>query len=168
MLKQYRVREGKIFEYIIELYHDGKLVNTEKVWASDKEGKINILENEGAICDHALNGEIALTMFSNSKEGTYDVILMDVQMPTMNGYKAASAIRGSGHIQANTIPIAAMTANAFKEDVQNALNSGMNAHIAKPINMEVLRKTVCGLLNKQVRKGQLSEWRGKGKKVYWV
>ena len=47
MLKQYRVREGKIFEYIIELYHDGKLVNTEKVWASDKEGKINILENEG-------------------------------------------------------------------------------------------------------------------------
>lgn len=47
MLKQYRVREGKIFEYIIEIYHDGKLVNTEKVWASDKEGKINILENEG-------------------------------------------------------------------------------------------------------------------------
>lgn len=114
---------------------------------------IQLLENEGAICDHALNGEIALTMFSNSKEGTYDVILMDVQMPTMNGYKAASAIRGSGHIQANTIPIAAMTANAFKEDVQNALNSGMNAHIAKPINMEVLRKTVCGLLNKQARKG---------------
>lgn len=74
------------------------------------------------------------------------MILMDVQMPVMNGYQATEAIRTCGHPDARTIPIAAMTANAFTEDVENALAAGMNAHISKPIDMNTLRATVVKLL----------------------
>ena len=69
--------------------------------------------------------------------GTYDMILMDVQMPVMNGYDAARAIRRSLHKQAGTIPIIAMTANAFSEDIRHSLTAGMNAHIAKPVGYEI-------------------------------
>ena len=77
-------------------------------------------------------------MFSQSQKDTYQVILMDVQMPVMDGYEATKAIRASAHPQAKTIPILAMTANAFTEDVTAALASGMNDHIAKPINYDKL------------------------------
>ncbi|MEG2418279.1 MAG: response regulator, partial [Eubacterium sp.] len=70
--------------------------------------------------------------------GTFDLILMDIQMPQMNGYEAATAIRGSDHPQAKTIPIIALSANAFTEDVQKSLHTGMNAHIAKPIEPKTL------------------------------
>lgn len=107
-----------------------------------------LLKLEGGSCEIAENGEIALEKFKNSKPGSFDVILMDVQMPVMNGYQATEAIRTCGHPDAGTIPIAAMTANAFTEDVENALAAGMNAHIAKPIDMDALRTAVAKLLER--------------------
>ena len=70
------------------------------------------------------------------------MILMDVQMPVMNGYEATKAIRRSSHELAKTIPIIAMTANAFSEDIQHSLSAGMNAHVSKPVEMKVLEKTI--------------------------
>ena len=70
------------------------------------------------------------------------MILMDVQMPVMNGYEATKAIRRSSHELAKTIPIIAMTANAFSEDIQHSLAAGMNAHVSKPVEMKVLEKTI--------------------------
>ena len=70
------------------------------------------------------------------------MILMDVQMPVMNGYEATKAIRQSSHELAKAIPVIAMTANAFSEDIQHSLAAGMNAHISKPVEMEVLKKTI--------------------------
>ena len=101
---------------------------------------------EGASCEVSENGKAVLEQFKNSEPGKYDLILMDVQMPVMDGYQATKAIRSCGHPDAETIPIAAMTANAFTEDIDNAFASGMNAHISKPIDMNVLRNTVMKLL----------------------
>ena len=101
---------------------------------------------EGAKCDLAQNGQIALEMFENSKPGYYDIILMDIQMPVMDGYHAAREIRACAHPDAKTIPIAAMTANAFAEDVQKSLSAGMNIHISKPVNMDVLKSAVLKLV----------------------
>jgi signal transduction histidine kinase len=101
-----------------------------------------ILEDEKVIVDTAENGQIAVNEFNDSKPGTYDAILMDIMMPVMNGYEATKAIRASAHPDAKTIPIIAMTANAYAEDVQAALASGMNAHIAKPINIPLLLSTL--------------------------
>ena len=88
--------------------------------------------------DTAEDGVIAVEKFNNSRLGTYDAILMDIQMPNMDGYEATKAIRALPHPQAATIPIYAMTANAFVEDVSAALGAGMNGHIAKPIDALVL------------------------------
>lgn len=96
------------------------------------------LDIEGAELERAENGKKAVEMFEKSKPGDFDMILMDVQMPEMNGYEATRAIRASIHPSAKTIPIIAMTANAFAEDIQEALNSGMDAHIAKPIYIDTL------------------------------
>lgn len=101
-----------------------------------------LLKIRGASCDICENGRIVLETFERSVPGTYDLILMDVQMPEMNGYEATKAIRNSIHPQAKTIPIIAMTANAFNEDVQNALEAGMNAHVSKPMNTNTLEKAV--------------------------
>ncbi len=76
-----------------------------------------------------------MEMFQKSEPGYYDVILMDVRMPVMNGYEATGAIRGLKRADAQEIPIIAMTADAFSEDIQKCLDSGMNAHTAKPINV---------------------------------
>lgn len=92
--------------------------------------------------DHAWNGKEAVEMFENADAGTYEVVLMDIQMPVMNGYEATEAIRGLKHPEAATIPIYAMTANAFTEDVSAALNAGMNGHIAKPIDTVILYQTL--------------------------
>lgn len=92
--------------------------------------------------DRAADGQEALDKFVSSAPGTYDAILMDVQMPVMDGYAAANAIRNAAHPQAASIPIYAMTANAFTEDVTAALSAGMNGHIAKPIDTEILYSTL--------------------------
>ena len=101
-----------------------------------------LLKIEGAECTICENGEEILKAFEQSAPGDYDMILMDVQMPVMNGYEATKAIRKSSHKLAKTIPIIAMTANAFSEDIQHSLAAGMNAHVSKPVEMKVLEKTI--------------------------
>lgn len=101
-----------------------------------------ILKAEGASCDVAENGQVAVDMFVHAPAHTYDAVLMDIMMPVMNGYEATRKIRASKHPEAYSIPIVAMTANAFVKDVQDALDAGMNAHIAKPINMDTLKNTL--------------------------
>ncbi len=119
--------------------------------AEDNELNAEILTEmlhiDGARFELAVNGKDAVDMFNNSEPGYYDLILMDVQMPIMNGYEATKQIRASGHPDAATIPIVAMTANTFAEDVRNALDSGMNGHLAKPIDMNKVRDMVAKLIN---------------------
>ena len=103
---------------------------------------MELLKIEGAECIICENGERVLETFEQFAPGDYDMILMDVQMPVMNGYEATKAIRRSSHELAMTIPIIAMTANAFSEDIQHSLAAGMNAHVSKPIEMKVLEKTI--------------------------
>ena len=103
---------------------------------------MELLKIEGAECTICENGKRVLEAFEQSAPGDYDMILMDVQMPVMNGYEATKAIRRSSHELAKTIPIIAMTANAFSEDIQHSLAAGMNAHVSKPIEMKGLEKTI--------------------------
>ena len=103
---------------------------------------MELLKIEGAECTICENGKRVLEAFEQSAPGDYDMILMDVQMPVMNGYEATKAIRRSSHELAKTIPIIAMTANAFSEDIQHSLAAGMNAHVSKQIEMKVLEKTI--------------------------
>lgn len=107
------------------------------------------LEIEGATCDIAVNGKHGVDMFEASEPGRFDAVLMDVQMPVMDGYEAARSIRSGNHPLAKTIPIIAMTANAFDEDIKKSLNAGMDAHIAKPIDINLLKKVVIELKSRQ-------------------
>lgn len=104
-----------------------------------------ILALEGARCTICENGKVLLDTFEKSKPGDFDMILMDIQMPVMNGYEAARAVRASSHECAASVPIIAMTANAFSEDIQASLAAGMNVHVSKPIDMGLLKKAVAGL-----------------------
>lgn len=94
-----------------------------------------ILASAGLVVDSVWNGKESVEQFEASPEGTYAAILMDVHMPVMNGYEATRAIRASSHPQAKTIPIIAMTADAFAENVAKAREAGMSDHIAKPIDL---------------------------------
>lgn len=94
---------------------------------------------EATVCE---NGQLALEAFTASEPGTYDIIFMDIQMPVMNGYEATRSIRSAGHAQSETIPIVAVSANAFPEDIANSLKSGMNEHLSKPINGRILSVTL--------------------------
>ena len=105
-----------------------------------------LLDMSGATCDIYENGRLVADAFASSKPGQYDLILMDVQMPMMNGYDATRTIRDMDHPLARTIPIIAMTANAFSEDIRDALEAGMSAHVAKPIDMTVLEQTIKAVL----------------------
>ncbi len=101
-----------------------------------------LLEKTKLTVDIARDGQQVVEMFTSSLPGTYDVILMDIQMPFMNGYEATKKIRESAHEQAKTIPVVAMTANAFNEDIEKAMECGMNGHVAKPINTRQLYETI--------------------------
>ena len=103
---------------------------------------IELLGEKGLLIERAADGEECCTMLAQAPEGYYDLILMDIQMPRMNGYEAAAKIRGMADAKKAGIPIIAMTANAFAEDRQAALDTGMNAHVAKPIDMAVLLPTL--------------------------
>lgn len=105
------------------------------------------LQNAGAKITKAWNGQEAVEIFQASSIGDFDVILMDVMMPVMNGYEATKNIRSLSREDAKTIPIIAMTANAFSEDKIKAEEAGMNEHIAKPINMKLLIRIVSKLVN---------------------
>lgn len=119
--------------------------------AEDKELNAEILkallEMEGAECEICTNGEEIVERFADVRKGEFDAILMDVQMPLMNGYEAARAIRSGTNPLGRTIPVIAMTANAFANDIQQSLVAGMNAHISKPMDMGVLRKTVVKVIS---------------------
>ena len=107
-----------------------------------------ILRSQNASCDIAGNGQEAVEKFEASKPGEYDLILMDVQMPVMDGYTATKMIRSSSHPSAKTVPIIAMTANAFVDDVRDAINSGMDAHVAKPVQLDKLQAAIQQVLDK--------------------
>ncbi|MBO5711912.1 MAG: response regulator, partial [Acholeplasmatales bacterium] len=108
----------------------------------------DILEAEGSIITLASNGKEAYDAFINSAPGAYDAILMDVQMPVMDGCEATMAIRKSEHPSAKAIPIIAITANAFIEDIEKSMQSGMNAHISKPINIKLIKQKLTSLISK--------------------
>ncbi|MEY8337489.1 response regulator [Lachnospiraceae bacterium 62-35] len=133
-------------ENIIESIEEDNLKGLHFLAAEDNEINAEILteilEMEGASCEVAENGQVALERFTNSVEGEFDAILMDVQMPVMNGYDATRAIRALGRKDARKIPIIAMTANAFAEDEKEALDAGMDVHVAKPIDIELLKKVI--------------------------
>ena len=101
-----------------------------------------LLTSAGLVVDHAENGQLCVDMLLASKPGTYDAILMDIRMPVMNGYEATTVIRGLNKKEYNSIPIIAMTADAFSEDVKKCIECGMNSHIAKPIDIEILKQTL--------------------------
>ncbi len=137
---------------------DADTAENEAVWTEDdfggrrvllvEDNELNreiagvILEEAGFIVESAPDGTDAVSMVEKSEEGYYDAVLMDVQMPVMNGYEATKAIRAMSRRDVKNMPIIAMTANAMEEDKQTALKSGMNAHIAKPIDIELLMKVL--------------------------
>ena len=99
-----------------------------------------------ALIDHAENGRIAVDMFSASEPGYYAAVLMDVRMPEMDGLEAARTIRALDRPDAGRVPIIAMTANAFDDDVQRSLQAGMSAHLSKPVEPEILFSTLESLI----------------------
>ncbi len=108
---------------------------------------IELMSMEGASVTRGCNGQEVVEMFKAAKEGDYDMILMDIQMPVMNGYEAAAAIRAIETDWAQRIPIIAMTANAYADDVQQAFDAGMNAHVSKPIDIKIVEKTILEFKN---------------------
>ena len=129
--------------------------------AEDNELNAEILvatmELQGATCKVCADGVEVVKEFERAADGEYDAILMDVQMPNMDGYEATRLIRSSKKPLGQTIPIIAMTANAFSEDVQQSMAAGMDAHISKPIDMALLEKTIRGFATTpppRVHKGQ--------------
>ena len=148
-----KLGEGSCFEVTIPLEVDanptGGLSDTTQ--AVDLEGmkillvednELNLeiatymLEDAGGVVTTALGGQAALQIFADNPPGTFDIILMDIMMPVMDGYTASREIRNMDRPDAKEIPIIAMTANAFSDDVQKAKQAGMNAHIAKPLDVD--------------------------------
>ena len=119
--------------------------------AEDNDINAEILEEllafEGVSCQRTANGQEALECFRKSAPGYFGAVLMDIQMPVMNGYEAARAMRNLDRPDAKTIPIVAMTANAFAEDVQHSMEAGMSAHLAKPIDMAALKDVLMKLIH---------------------
>lgn len=108
-----------------------------------------VLEDVGALITRAENGQRALELFKEKPAGTFDVILMDLMMPVMDGYTATRKIRELERSDAKTVPIIAMTANAFQEDAEKCIAVGMNAHLAKPLDIEKMMITICHLVKKE-------------------
>ncbi len=108
-----------------------------------------VLEDVGVLITRAENGQQAVELFKEKPAGTFDAILMDLMMPVMDGYTATRKIRSLEHSDAKTIPIIAMTANAFQEDAEKCIAVGMNAHLAKPLDIEKMMITICRLVKKE-------------------
>ena len=109
---------------------------------------MDILEMEGIAAERAENGRVALEMFEKSAPGRYSAILMDIRMPEMDGLEATEAIRALDREDAKRIPIIALTANAFDEDVKMSLQAGINAHLSKPVDPDHLFRTLGELIYK--------------------
>ena len=103
---------------------------------------IELWKEEGFLIDWVKDGQECFDKLEESDEGYYDLILMDIQMPKMDGYQATKQIRQFADKEKAGIPIIAMTANAFQEDVQASLDAGMNAHIAKPVDTQILKEMI--------------------------
>ncbi|MDE7359589.1 MAG: response regulator, partial [Lachnospiraceae bacterium] len=138
---QPKSRESEAAENEIRPRHTGRILLAEDV-EMNQELAVAILENAGFLVDVADNGQIAFEMLKKSEPGYYQTILMDIQMPVMDGYEATRRIRSLENHELASIPIIAMTANAFTEDREEALKSGMTGHIAKPIDVQVLFQTL--------------------------
>lgn len=128
--------------------HTGRILLAEDI-EINQEIAVTILEEAGYQTEVAGNGQIAVDMLKQSKPGYYQLVLMDIQMPEMNGYEATKAIRRLENKELASIPIIAMSANAFEEDKQEALKCGMNGHIAKPIDVIKLFDTLDEILDKR-------------------
>lgn len=132
-------------------YDDALLKDKHILLVEDNELNLEIakelLEMKQVRVDVAHNGQEAVDIFNSQPPFTYDVILMDIQMPVMNGYEATSMIRQSKREDAICVPIIAMSANTYADDIQTCLNKGMNAHIAKPISLDGISKTIISLWN---------------------
>lgn len=135
-------RHGREVLHEIKYDFSGKRALLAEDFELNREVAVDLLELVNLKTDCAQNGQEAVDMFVNAPAGTYNIILMDIQMPVMDGYEAIKQIRRSGHSQAESIPIYAMTANAFAEDVAKALSVGANGHIAKPIDSKMLYKVI--------------------------
>ena len=140
------VSEASLIPENMELNLDGKRILLVEDNELNREIATDILEEEGIVIDTAEDGDIAVEKLRGAVEGEYDLILMDIQMPRMNGYEATRAIRALPNAYAANIPIIAMTANAFDEDKKNALAAGMNGHVAKPIDVPKLLNTLSEML----------------------
>ena len=116
--------------------------------ALNREIAMEMLESAGAVVESACDGAEGAAKFAAEPAGYYDLLLMDVQMPVMNGYEATQKIRASVKSDARTVPIVAMTADAFAEDIIEAKKAGMNSHLAKPLNLATLVREI----NKQLQK----------------
>ncbi len=111
---------------------------------------VELLQCQGAMVQRAENGRLALELFQDKGLGAFQAILMDIQMPEMNGLEAAAAIRALGRSDAKTIPIIAMTANTFKEDVEAAMAAGMTSFISKPVDVEALYHELHAAVHKNI------------------
>jgi CheY-like chemotaxis protein len=132
---------------------EGFLAGRRVLMAEDVEQNAEILEDllslEDIESEHAVNGQMAVDMFTGSEPGHYDAILMDVRMPVMDGLTATSMIRALDRPDAKTIPIIAMTANVFDEDVRRSIEAGMDVHLSKPVEPEKLYMTIAKLLTER-------------------
>ena len=130
--------------------HPADLTDLHILVVEDNELNLEIavfsLEAAGLNVSTAINGLEAVQLFEKSKPYEYDIILMDIMMPVMNGLEAAHAIRTTDHPDHKKIPIIAISANAFDEDIHRSLASGMNAHLSKPVEIDKLRETLGRLL----------------------
>ena len=138
MIMRHLVKKKKLYEKSIKGLHI--------LLAEDNELNMEIaefmLQNEGADVTKAWNGQEAVELFRKSEPGEFDVILMDIMMPVMNGYEATKMIRSLDREEAKEVPIIAMTANAFTEDRIRAKEAGMDEHVAKPVDVELLIKVI--------------------------
>ena len=115
----------------------------------NREIAVYLLKEAGAMVDQAADGKEAVEMFAASAPGTYDAVLMDVMMPVRDGHEATRAIRAMDRPDAKSIPIFAMTANAFAEDRLKALQAGMNEHLSKPIDPDTLYRLLVKYLTER-------------------
>ena len=127
---------------------DGRMFLVAEDNAINAEILSELLLMEGGQSRIVTDGAAAVQAFESAAPGTYDAVLMDIQMPVMNGYEATRAIRELTRADAEAVPIVAMTANAFAEDVQASLDAGMTAHVAKPIDVAVLKDTLLKVLQR--------------------
>jgi len=146
-LNQYGKYKVVVPEQVKEYHFTGKRLLLVEDNTMNLEIAYEILTEAGLTVDCAKDGIEAVDCFINSKPGTYQIILMDIQMPKMNGYEATIEIRRSEHPDASKVQILAMTANVFTEEIAKSISSGMNDHISKPIDADILFQTLAKHLN---------------------